>query len=98
MVGIECKVGRYFICSVCHLNIVSAAPSSICLLLANSRRLRTNGDIGNGQGNLRRERQRERLYRDIYTFEKVIEEGHIFKIMSTQHISDWNVRLFPSGP
>ena len=69
-----------------------------CLLLAIARRLRTNDDIGDGQGNLRKERQRKRLNRDIYTFEEVIEKGHIFKIMSTQHISDWNIRLFPSGP
>ena len=67
MVEIECKVGRYFICSVCRLYIVSAAPSSICLLLVIARRLRTKDDIGDGQEeSTKRETEKETISGHLY--------------------------------
>ena len=47
---------------------------------------------------MKRERDRkERLNRNIYSFEKVIQEKYIIEVAFTQHIPNWYVRWCSRG-
>ena len=102
MVGMECKVGRYFICRLTYVRSTIAGIRIGCYdvgtgtpdYLSAALHVCWGSRSGRGEGLEKRQREK-RLDRNVIIPQKGVDGKHVHDIKACQDITNWNIGDFP---